>query len=138
MTRKLISFLLATVMMFSFGVTSFALATQEPEIQPYYAYTTSRKTSLNKSGDNLVCKASLVGVQGTTTKIKITMTLEKKVLFWWSEKATWTQTFNSSSGTLSKIYSDISSGTYRVSAEYVAYSGSKSETITDTSLEVKV
>ena len=47
------------------------------------------------------------------------------------------ETFNSYSGTLSKTYSDAGSGTYRVSAEYVAYSGTKSETITDTSAEVK-
>ena len=137
MCRKLTGLFLVFVMLFSFSLNSFALATEEPEIQPYYSYTADYKTTLMKSGENLACRAYLAGVNGTTTKVKITMTLEKKVLFWWSEKETWTQTFNSYSGTLSKTYSDAGSGTYRVSAEYVAYSGTKSETITDTSAEVK-
>ena len=138
MCRKLTGLFLAFVTLLSFSLNSFALAAEEPEIRPYYSYTINHQTTLTKSGEKLVCKSSLVGIQGTTTKVKITMTLEKKVLFWWSEKETWTQTFNSYSGTLSKTYSDAGSGTYRVSAEYVAYSGTKSETITDTSAEVKV
>lgn len=66
------------------------------------------------------------------------MTLEKKVLFWWDEKESWTQTFNGYSGTLSKIYSGISSGEYRITTEYIVYSGTNSETITDTSAQVEV
>ena len=137
MCRKLTGLFLVLVTLLSFSLNSFALAVQEPEIQPYYSYTSNVNTLLSISGEKAMCSAILTGKSGTTTKVKITMTLEKKVLFWWSEKETWTQTFNSYSGTLSKTYSDAGSGTYRVSAEYVAYSGTKSETITDTSAEVK-
>lgn len=136
MTRKLIGTLLALVMLFSFNTTSLALATETPEIQPRYTYVSNANTSLKMSGGNAYCTATVKGYS-SVSKVKITMTLEKKVLFWWSEQQTLTQTFNSSSGTLSKTYSDISGGTYRVSAEYIAYSGSKSETIEDTSSEVK-
>lgn len=125
MLRKTIGLLMSLVLLFSFSLNSFALATEEPEIQPYYSYTSKVKTSLSFSGEKAMCSANLTGKSGTTTKVKITMTLEKKVLFWWSEKQTWTQTFNSYSGTLAKTYSDANSGT-------------KSETITDTSAEVKV
>jgi hypothetical protein len=65
------------------------------------------------------------------------MTLDKKVLFLWSERETWTQTFNSHNGTLSKTYSGANSGTYRIIAEYIAYGTSGSETINDISTEVK-
>ena len=138
MSKKVISLFAALVLLFCFGVNCFANATKEPEIQPYYSYTADHKTMLTKSGENLICKSTLSGIPNTTIKVKITMTLEKRVLFWWSEKQTWTQTFNSYSGTLAKTYSDADSGTYRISTEYVAYSGTKSETITDTSSEVKV
>lgn len=138
MSKKIISLFATLVLFFCFGVNCFAVAKEEPGIQPYYSYTADHKTILAKSSEKLICKSTLSGIPGTTTKVKITMTLEKKVLFWWSEKETWTQTFNSYSGTLSKTYSDANSGTYRISAEYVAYSGTKSETITDTSAEVKI
>lgn len=135
MYKKFISLILSAVLLLGFSTNTFAV--REPEIQPYYAYTQSYKTTLSISGGKAYCMAKLTGVSGTTTKVKITMTLEKKVLFWWSEKETWTQTFNSYNGTLSKTYIDTGSGTYRVNAEYIVYCGAKSETITDTSLAVK-
>lgn len=138
MSKKFIGLLMLVAFLFSFSTKAFALATQKPEIQPCYSYTTNVNTLISTSGNKVDCTTTLRGKPNITTKVKITMTLEKKVLFWWSEKETWTQTFNSYNGTLSKTYIDADSGTYRISAEYVAYSGTKSETITDTSAEVKV
>lgn len=137
MLKKIFSVIMSFIILLSCSLTCFALATKEAEIQPYYTNAETVRTSLSISGGNARCTAKLTGVSGKTIKVTITMTLEKKILFWWSEKETWTQTFNSSSGTLSKTYSGADGGTYRVSAEYVAYSSSGSETISDTSAEVK-
>lgn len=137
MLKKIFSVIMSFIILLSCSLTCFALATKEAEIQPYYTNAETVRTSLSISGGNARCTAKLTGVSGKTTKVTITMTLEKKILFWWSEKETWTQTFNSSSGTLSKTYSGADSGTYRVTAEYIAYSSSGSETISDTSTEVK-
>lgn len=137
MIKKLCGVMMSLILLLNCNVMCFALATEGTKIQPYYTNAESVKTSLSISGGNAACIAKLTGVSGKTTKVTITMTLEKKILFWWSEKETWTQTFNSSSGTLSKTYSGADSGTYRVTAEYVAYSSSGSETINDISAEVK-
>lgn len=137
MFKKIGGVIMALVMIMNLCIISFAYVSENDDIKPYYSYTASVRTLLNISNGNATCSARLTGMSGTTTKIKITMTLEKKVLFWWSEQETWTQTFNSYTGTLSKNYSGANSGTYRVSAEYIAYSGTNSETITDTSAEVK-
>ena len=67
------------------------------------------------------------------------MTLQKKGGFlnlFWNDVVTWTQTFNDYKGALSKSY-NVSGGTYRIRADYVAYKGSASETITAYSSEVK-
>ena len=138
MLKKIFSVIMSFIILLSCSLTCFARATKEAEIQPYYTNAETVRTSLSISGGNARCTAKLTGVSGKTTKVTITMTLEKKILFWWSEKETWTQTFNSSIGTLSKTYSGADSGTYRITAEYIAYGTSGSEIINDTSAEVKV
>jgi len=79
------------------------------------------------------CVADFVGYSGITTKVDIEMKLQKRfLLLFWTDEYTWTQTFNSYTGTLTKTVT-VSSGTYRVQATYTAYSGSKTETTTGTS-----
>jgi len=106
----------------------------------FYAYTHSTNTILSiPSSGTATAYASLQGYQGITTKVEITMTLQKKGgLFnlFWNDVTTWSQSFNSHSGTLSKQH-NVSSGTYRVKAIYKAYSGNNSETNTSYSGEVK-
>ena len=82
------------------------------------------------------CSATLTGINGTTTKVVIKMTLQKKTLLWWSEAESWTATYNTYYGTLSKT-ATVKSGTYRVKAVYTVYSGSNSESITDYSDQKK-
>ncbi len=106
------------------------------EIQPCYEFTKSNNETLAISNDSALCGSTLTGYSGTTTKITIKMSLEKKVLWWWSEQTSWTATFNSYRGSLSKSYS-VGGGTYRVKAVYTVYSGTQSETITGYSQEVK-
>jgi len=102
------------------------------------SYICTTITSLgisNKQADTL---ASVSGYQGITTKVTITVTLQKKGVLglYWSDVASWTKTFNDYKGTLAPSYG-VGSGTYRVCAVYTAYSGSASETITGYSSNVK-
>lgn len=99
------------------------------EIQPYYSYTSSIKATLSDLSGKAVCTGSVTGYNGTTTKIKITMTLQKKTLLWWSEVEEWTTTVSSYKTTLEKT-ATVDSGKHRVKVEAIVYSGSNSETIT--------
>lgn len=103
--------------------------TQGNAIVPLAAYTRSTYTNLAIVSGTATCVASLTGFSGITTQVDITMYLEKRYLFIWMTDTSWSQTFYSYSGSMSEQHS-VSSGTYRVKAVYVAYSGSNSETIT--------
>ncbi len=99
------------------------------EIQPCYNYANTVNAILNNSNGKAECKGVVTGYNGTTTKIKITMTLQKKKLLWWSKAEEWTTTVSDYKTTFAKTAA-VSSGKYRVKVEAVVYSGSKSETIT--------
>ena len=103
--------------------------------QPYYNYTSDVNVNLTNSSGNAKCTTTVNGYAGTATKIKITMTLQKKTLFWWSKDTSWTTTVSDYYASLSKTAS-VGSGTYRVKAECVVYSGSARETITHYSSEL--
>ena len=109
-------------------------------ITPSWAYISDTTTTLSISGSGVAtCTAKITGYSGTTTKVQITVTLQKKGGFlnlFWTDVTQWSQTFDNYYGTLSKSY-NVSSGTYRIRAVYVAYKGSDSETITAYSSEVK-
>ncbi len=119
------------------GINVAAISNEYTTIQPLYDYTASHVTNLTISGGTASCKASLTGYSGTTSKIEITMTLQKKTLLWWSNVESWTGTYNTYYGSLTKSKA-VDSGTYRVKAVYKVYSGSKSETITGYSAEKKI
>lgn len=103
-------------------------------IQPYYNYASSVNVTLSNSSGNAKCTTIVNGYVDTATKIKITMTLQKKTLFWWSEVNSWTTTVSDESAYFTKTAS-VNSGTYRIKAECIVYSGSNSETITQYSSE---
>ncbi len=145
MFKRGISILLMLVLLLGIPVSSHALESNVPveriieedsSIQPLYDYTTNYGTSLSVSNGTANCNASLGGKNGTTTKIVIKMTLQKKTLLWWSEVETWSTTHNTYYGSLTKSAS-VKSGTYRVKAVYTVYSGSNSESITDYSEQKK-
>ena len=100
-----------------------------------YTNTTATTLSISTSG-TATCSAKLNGYNGTTTKIVIKMTLQKKTLLWWSEVDSWSTTINNWYGSLTKTAS-VGSGTYRVKVEFTVYSGSNSEEITTYSQEKK-
>ncbi len=89
-------------------------------------YTKSTKAFLSITSNTAYMESSIIGYSGITTSVKITMNLEKKVLWWWSVQDTWTQTFYSYSGYLQRN-APVSGGTYRIRTVFVAYSGSNSE-----------
>ncbi len=138
MKKKAISLLLVLVMLLGMSVSAYALEKpefEEPEIQPLYTYAESCSAALTISGDTAYTSAKLTG-KTTVTKIEITMTLQKKTLWWWSDSKTWNTTVSGSSATLSKTAS-IGGGTFRVKAVCKVYSGSASESITVYSAEKK-
>lgn len=104
---------------------------------PRYSYTDAAVSFLNINNGQAVCESRLSGYPNITTKINLSMTLEKKTLLWWSAQQTWTQTTNGYSTSISKSY-NVGSGTYRVKTVCTVFSGSASETVTSYSQEVKV
>lgn len=139
MFKRGLSLIMVIVLLFGLSAVSYAepvvpadkiIAENEPSIQPMYDYTRNYVENLSISNGTASCSATLTGINGTTTKIVIKMTLQKKTLLWWSEVETWSATYNTYNGTLSKTAS-VKSGTYRVKAVYTVYSGSNSESITD-------
>jgi hypothetical protein len=138
--RKIVSLVMAVCLLFSCAIPVSAQILDDSAVigggggaTINYAYTNYTDTGLSiPASGNSTSFARLVGYSGTTTKIEITMTLQKRGgLFnlFWNDEITWTQTFNSHTGTLSKNY-HVTSGTYRVKAVYKAFSGNNSETIT--------
>lgn len=144
MCKKVISILLTLALFCFMGFSSEAAASSNISTitsfesgntaQPYYNYTSSVNVTLSNSSGNAKCTTIVNGYVGTTTKIKITMTLQKKTLFWWSKDTSWTTTVSDYYASMSKTAS-VNSGTYRIKAECVVYSGSASETITQYSSE---
>jgi len=97
------------------------------------SYIMTATTSISVSGGQASCTGSVVGYKGTTTKVEITLYLERKL----ASSSTWTtyasdpkQTFNSFTGMYTMKKAITKGYQYRVRAEYKAYAGSASETVT--------
>lgn len=136
MFKKILSVVMVIVLCCSLGLTANAqsISTSDSSVQPRYDYTSTISTTLVNSNGKASCNTTVKGYSGITTKIKITMILQKKTLLWWSEAETWTVTANDYIASLSKTAS-VNSGKYRIKAEIVVYSGSASESITKYSSE---
>ena len=142
MFKRIFALVMCLVIMCGVGITATAQEVSsaedyaitvsengESQIQPRYNYTNIISASLLNSNGNALCGANVLGYNGTTTKIVITMTLQKKTLLWWSKVQEWTMTVNSYTATISKT-ATVDSGKHRVKVNAVVYSGSKSEEIT--------
>lgn len=114
--------------------TKAMAASDSSQISVYYNYTQGKSASLKIQNGVATCGSSITGYSGVTTKIKITMYLEKRTLWWWNEVTSWTKTVNGDYANLSKNHT-VSSGTYRLRVVYTVYSGNSSETITGYSNE---
>ena len=138
MFKKVLSLVVAIAMLCSLPLVTHAeakmITVDPPIIQPLHNYTQDYDETISITNGIATCKATLTGISGTTTKVVIKMTLQKKTLLWWSEVETWSTTSNTYYGTLTKTAA-VKSGTYRVKAVYTVYSGSNSESITDYSAQ---
>lgn len=132
MTKRITSLVLAILLLF-IGSVAVSAATGEEAVQPLLDYTSSATVNLVISSGTAHCTSQLIGY-ASTSKIKITMTLQKKTLLWWSEVDSWTATYNDNFAAMSKSCS-VGSGKYRIKTVFVAYCGSDSETITVNSPE---
>ncbi len=129
MTKRILSLILSMFLLFTGSVAVAA----DDAVQPRYNYTSSTTVNISISSNTAHCTAQLIGYS-SVDKIKITMTLQKKTVLWWSEVDTWTTTYYNSYALMTKDCS-VGSGKYRVKAEFTVYSGSNSEEITSHSLE---
>lgn len=144
MVKKIISLMLSIVLIFCVSIVAYAespvitpgtLEQIEADVVPCFEYTDSTTTTLSIStSGKAICSATIYGYSGTTTKIVVNMTLQKKTLFWWSTEESWSTTVNNWHGTFTENAS-VSSGTYRVKVEFTVYSGSNSEEVTTYSQE---
>jgi len=118
-------------------LASAATLTDEAREQPpqlRMAYVSNAQTNIGINSGKAICVGSLTGYQGITTKVEITLTLQRKL----STSSTWTdyynhpkQTFNAYCGTASFSKDIVQGYQYRTKAVYTAWSGTKSETFTE-------
>lgn len=141
MFKKMVSMLLCVIMALSVGMVSASAGTvddaSDVAIEPLYEYASGRYESVMFNALSATCYSKLDGYSDTT-KIEIKMSLQKKGLIFWSDVASWSQTFNGTDAYMSKTYTVSGGGTYRVKTTYRVYSGSAYEDITGYSAEVKV
>ena len=134
--KKTIAWMLCTVLICALVPAASAAPRALPEeeiVQPMYNYVSNYSTTLSISGGTATCKASITGYTGTTTKVAIEMTLQKKSgLFSWDDVETWKSSINTYTLTSTKTKS-VGSGTYRVKVKFTAYSGTASESFTKNS-----
>ena len=134
MKKRIFSLVMAVLMLFTFNIAANAQTT----VQPRYNYTASVNAKLTISSQQANCTAGIVGFQGTTTRIKTKITLQKKGLLSWSNVTSWSNDVYNYKASYAYHYGPLDSGTYRVKVEATVYAGSASETITQYSSKVKI
>lgn len=131
--RKVI--IIALVILLLSQSIGYALANETRDnnpIQPYYDYLFYMNSFLGSEGD-IHCT---VDATSSVTHGTIDVTLQRKVLLWWSTVETWEQNFIGNLGTLSRKATLESGNTYRLKATYTVYANGESESFTDYSKEV--
>ena len=123
MTKKFLSFVLAALMLVMVPLSVSA----ETAVQPRYSYTGSHSTTLIIKND-VAYVESVVDGYSSVTSIKMTLTLQKKVLWWWDDVAEWSDITPGKHLAMSESTS-IGSGTYRAKLVAVVCAGTNSETI---------
>lgn len=120
------------------GVT--ASATVPPDngsiVSPCYLYTDRAYSNLTIYQGDASCKSTVYGISGTTTKIVVTQTLQKKDGNSWTKVKSWSKTFNTWYCSYPNSYSLTERGTYRVKTVAKVYKGTAYETVTTYSTEV--
>ena len=131
MFKRILALVMCVVLMCGTGLIANA-ETTENQVQPRYSYTNTISATLTNSGGKAMCAGDVNGYDGMTTKIVLTVTLQKKTLLWWSKVEEWTTTANTYYATLVKTVA-VDSGTHRVKVEAKVYAGSNYENVDCTS-----
>lgn len=118
MPKKIISILLIALILISVPLAVSA----ETSVQPRYTYVSYHSTALVIKNDVAYVESSVDG-NSSVTSVKMTLTLQKKVLWWWDDVTEWTDITPSRTLTMSESTS-VGSGTYRVKLVARACAGS--------------
>ncbi len=121
--KKILSFLLAILVLVSTSFSAFAAAQTDSPVSPCYIQVDDLKASITYSGDNAIAEAR-VSTQSNCT-VKVTITIQNYSSAGWTDYETFpTQTINTTAG-ITKIVSNTSynipDGYYRTSAYFEIY-----------------
>ena len=135
--KKLLIVVLSLTLIFSvFALPAHAAGDSATDQEPSrFTYINMAKSNMSLTGSTLQCRSTL-NCYSNVTKIEISSTLQKKVLFWWTTEQTWVLSYYGDQYTFINT-TTIGSGTYRLKSDFVAYSGSNSESTTVYSSELK-
>ena len=132
MSKKILSIFLTVLLLAIIPLSASA----EASVQPRYTFVASEFVDLSISGGVAYADCDVTGYSNVTS-IKVTMTLQKKTLWWWEDVTEWSSITPSKSIVMSESTS-VGSGTYRVKMVALVCAGtSASEEIEDYSDEVK-
>jgi len=137
MKKRILCVMLTVALLCSLTGHTYA-AIAEPGIQPLYQYAADAYATLQINGTTATGTAVLDGFAGTTTKVNVVMTLQKKGLWWSNASDSFNYTTYGHDANLELNYDSLSSGTYRIKDVFTVYSGTASETITAYSPEARV
>lgn len=128
MLKKMFALFLSVIM----AVSCLGGIVYADGIAPRYSYTNSCSSTLTISGSTATCESEATGYYGETTKIVISQTLQKynSSTGKWSDVASWRETDTGYHGSATYTKSGLSSGSYRIEAEFYVYAGSNYEQIT--------
>lgn len=139
--KKLLSLLVSFALLSSMSINAFA----EPEISefddsqiaPCYLYTSSISSPLGIKNKTAECTSLVYGYYPEVTKIEVTQYLQIKAGNNWQTYTTWSKTYNTWQCCFGNTKSSLPSGTFRLKTSANVYKGSKYETVTAYSFEVK-
>lgn len=130
--KRLIAYLMILVALFSVSVVpGFAVELPgESEIMPCYDYTKSvyADLSISESG-TATATSKITGYPGTTTRVYITMYLERIKDGEWETVESWSDSAASYRLTLEENVNVSKGYTYRVRVSFYSYSGTNNEYI---------
>lgn len=137
MKRILSIFMACLVICSAGGITASAAVPPDNGsiVSPCYLYTDKAYSNLTISGGVASCKSTVYGISGTTTRIFVMQTLQKKNGNSWSDVISWGKTFYSWYCSYPNPYSLTEKGTYRVKTEARVYKDTAYETVTTYSTE---
>lgn len=136
--RRIVSIVISLIMVMCTATICFGESTMvnpASGVGLYYVNAESISSTLRINSGKATCSSSVMGKKGTT-RIEITMTLQKKIKGSWNTVKTWKGSKNSTSYTLTNTLS-VGRGTYRLKSVAVVYKGGKPDTVTKYSGTVK-